>query len=106
MLPPPPATYNSVNELLKNVQAFANSQSYMLVKKRTHKDRQSNELQPLLQALQERYEEWPEHQQATIRKKLNSIINTSTTILQRGRPPVHLIVEQIIQPEEILLGLS
>ncbi|CAG8665984.1 9525_t:CDS:1, partial [Dentiscutata heterogama] len=55
---------------------------------------ENNELQPLLQALQERYEEWPEHQQATAREKLNSIINTSTTVLQnpqvvrtRGRPP-------------------
>ncbi|CAG8759233.1 108_t:CDS:2, partial [Racocetra persica] len=26
MLPPPPATYQSANELLKNIQAFANSQ--------------------------------------------------------------------------------
>ncbi|CAG8700419.1 5016_t:CDS:2, partial [Cetraspora pellucida] len=54
----------------------------------------NNELQPFLQALQERYKEWPEHQQATAREKLNSIINTSTTVLQnpqvvrtRGRPP-------------------
>ncbi|CAG8524374.1 9504_t:CDS:2, partial [Cetraspora pellucida] len=40
---------------------------------------------PLLQTLQERYEEWPEHQQATAYKKLNSIINISTAVLQNSQ---------------------
>ena len=34
MLPPPPAEYESANELFKNVQTLANSQGYILVKKR------------------------------------------------------------------------
>ncbi|CAG8458404.1 9522_t:CDS:2 [Cetraspora pellucida] len=51
------------------------------------------ELQPLLQTLQEKYEEWPEHQQSAAREKLNNLINTPLTVLQnpqivrtRGRP--------------------
>ncbi|CAB4430672.1 unnamed protein product [Rhizophagus irregularis] len=39
MLPPPPAIYNSADELYHNAQTFANSQGYALVKKRTCKDR-------------------------------------------------------------------
>ncbi|CAB5172833.1 unnamed protein product [Rhizophagus irregularis] len=39
ILPPPPAIYNSADELYHNVQTFANSQGYALVKKRTHKNR-------------------------------------------------------------------
>ncbi|CAB4394027.1 unnamed protein product [Rhizophagus irregularis] len=39
MLPPPPAIYNSADELYHNAQTFANSQDYALVKKRTRKDR-------------------------------------------------------------------
>ncbi|CAB4486864.1 unnamed protein product [Rhizophagus irregularis] len=35
MLLPPPAIYNSANELFHNAQTFANSQGYALVKKKT-----------------------------------------------------------------------
>ena len=38
MLPPPTAEYESADELFKNVQTFANSQGYVLVKKKTRKD--------------------------------------------------------------------
>ncbi|CAG8599211.1 6757_t:CDS:2 [Cetraspora pellucida] len=51
------------------------------------------ELQPLLQTLQEKYEEWPEHQQSAAQEKLNNLINTLLTVLQnpqivrtRGKP--------------------
>src|ERR1044071_1780371 len=39
MLPPPSAEYQSAEELFQNAQTFANSQGYILVKKRTCKDR-------------------------------------------------------------------
>ena len=38
MLPPLSAEYQSADELFQNAQTFANSQGYVLVKKRTHKD--------------------------------------------------------------------
>ena len=38
MLPPPSAEYQSADELFQNAQTFANSQGYVLVKKRTRKD--------------------------------------------------------------------
>ncbi|CAB5383778.1 unnamed protein product [Rhizophagus irregularis] len=39
MLPPPSSEYRSAEELFQSAQAFANSQGYALVKKRTRKDR-------------------------------------------------------------------
>ncbi|CAG8503200.1 12601_t:CDS:2 [Cetraspora pellucida] len=93
MLPPPPAIYENAIELFQSAQTFANSQGYdhssiPPVKTNIH------ELQPLLQTLQEKYEEWPEHQQVAVREKLNNMINTPLTTLQnpqvvrtRGRPP-------------------
>ncbi|CAB4430091.1 unnamed protein product [Rhizophagus irregularis] len=38
LLPPPPAIFNSADELYHNAQTSANSQGYALVKKRTRKD--------------------------------------------------------------------
>ena len=38
MLLPPSINYKSANEPFQNVQIFANSQGYALVKRRTHKD--------------------------------------------------------------------
>ncbi|CAG8816279.1 19384_t:CDS:1, partial [Racocetra persica] len=38
MLPPPPAVYNNADELFQDTQRFANSQGYVLAKKRTRKD--------------------------------------------------------------------
>ena len=35
MLPPPSSEYNSPDELFNSAQKFANSQGYVLVKKRT-----------------------------------------------------------------------
>lgn len=42
MLPPPSAEYRSADELFQSAQTFANSQGYVLVKKRTRKDRHGN----------------------------------------------------------------
>ena len=39
MLPPPSTNCKSADELFQNIQTFANSQGYALVKKRTRKDR-------------------------------------------------------------------
>ena len=39
MLLPPSTNYKSANKLFQDVQTFANSQGYALVKKRTRKDR-------------------------------------------------------------------
>ncbi|CAG8702825.1 5351_t:CDS:2, partial [Ambispora leptoticha] len=42
MLLPSSATYESADELFKNVQSIANSQGYVLIKKRTRRDRYGN----------------------------------------------------------------
>ncbi|CAG8680645.1 8390_t:CDS:2 [Dentiscutata erythropus] len=39
ILPPPLDVYNSADELFQSVQRFANSQGYVLVKKRNRKDK-------------------------------------------------------------------
>ncbi|CAG8747078.1 13358_t:CDS:1 [Cetraspora pellucida] len=41
MLPPSPEVHNSIDKLFQNAQRFANSQGYVLVKKRTRKDNRS-----------------------------------------------------------------
>ncbi|CAG8454513.1 1663_t:CDS:2 [Dentiscutata heterogama] len=52
-----------------------------------------NLLQPLLQNLEQKYQEWPEHQQTEARKALNNIIDSPLITLQnpqvvrtKGRP--------------------
>ncbi|CAG8801499.1 15180_t:CDS:1, partial [Dentiscutata erythropus] len=39
-------------------------------------------LQPLLSNLEQRYNEWPEHQQAVVRETLNDMINSPSIVLQ------------------------
>ncbi|CAG8603000.1 19487_t:CDS:2, partial [Gigaspora rosea] len=41
-----------------------------------------NLLQPLLQNLEQSYQEWPEHQQAEARKALNNMIDSPQITLQ------------------------
>ncbi|CAG8663985.1 10539_t:CDS:2 [Cetraspora pellucida] len=41
-----------------------------------------NLLQPLLQNLEQRYHEWPKHQQTAVKKILNDIIDTPLMALQ------------------------
>ncbi|CAG8468386.1 4244_t:CDS:2 [Cetraspora pellucida] len=69
MLPPPSTTYNNADELLQNA------------------------LETILQNLQSKYQNWPEHQQAATREALNNMINAPVIVLQnpqiihtRGRP--------------------
>ncbi|CAG8700753.1 9110_t:CDS:2, partial [Dentiscutata erythropus] len=45
MLLPPLEVYNSAEELFLNAQRFANSQGYVLIKKRTRKDNHAPEIE-------------------------------------------------------------
>ncbi|CAG8556289.1 5410_t:CDS:2, partial [Gigaspora rosea] len=70
-------------------------------------------LEPLLQNLQNKYQIWPEHQQAAARESISNIINAPLVNLQNPQwfeledvLLVLLIADKTIQPEETLLDLN